>query len=135
MSASKALQRLSTKTVKRLTNSHLARKPCGKDTSPGPADGFLSLLIHCGADCELSSGEIVIIQQSTGKRINLCSGDDTTFKRDIADLCTDHILAALVERVNGEDSQRKDLQGITHTTALYAVKIGRVQLYCLHSTQ
>ena len=86
----------------------------------GPANGFLSLLAHCGADCELSSGEIVIIQYSTRKRNNLCSGDDTTFKRDISDLCTEHILAALADRVNGENSQRKDLQGITPKIDLHA---------------
>ena len=86
----------------------------------GPANGVLSLLSHCGADCELSSGEIIIIQHSTGKRISLCGGDDTTFKRDIADLCTDHVLTALAARVNGEDSQRKDLQGITPKIDLHA---------------
>ena len=40
----------------------------------GPANGFLSLLAHCGADCELTSGEIVILQYSIGKRINPCKG-------------------------------------------------------------
>ena len=34
----------------------------------GPANGFLSLLSHCGAECELSGGEIVIVQQSTWQK-------------------------------------------------------------------
>ena len=86
----------------------------------GPASGFLSLLVHCGAECELSSGDIVICQSSTGKRISLCKGDDTVFKREISDLCTEHILAALTERVSGEESERKDMKGITPKTDLHA---------------
>ena len=85
----------------------------GRTNIYGPAYGFLNILEHCGAECDIVGETINIIHTASKECVPLVGGCSVLFKRSISQFCEYHLLNQLSARVNAEDGDRKDMIGIT----------------------